>query len=218
MQIFSDAMSLSLFDGVACALLAAAAACRARGLGAHFTGAIVLGCLCGLIGPLLREAFLHGQDGARQIASSMPDDALIGAMGAFLAIYLVQNTRFRLFFWLDAASIGLACAVGSIYALEIGMVGAICLGLINGLAPGLVRDIALGDTAMLVDKDWYATAAALGSIVSIAVFIALNFRMIGDGGLDDLEVKRAGEIAALAGFLVVCGLRAWKGRPGSDSA
>lgn len=212
MEILSDAVSMALLDGSACALLAAAATCRARTAGAHFTGAIVLGCLCGLIGPLLREAFLHGQAGAGKIASELPAEALIGALAAIAALYILRNTRIRLFYWLDSASIGLASSVGAIYALpELGITGAICIGMINGLAPGLVRDISLGDTAMLVDKDWYATASALGCVAAIAMFLWLAL-----GWVTEWTAAHVDETAALTGFVVVLLLRAWKGGKSED--
>lgn len=214
MLILPEALTMRLLDGISCALLAAAATCRARGLGAHFTGAVVLGALCGLIGPLLREAFVHGQMGTARIMAEMPNEALVGALGVFVALYLVSQTRIRLFFWLDSASMGLAGSIGAISTLdELGIVGAIGLGLINGLAPGLVRDMALGDTAMLVDRDWYATAAALGCIAAIAVLVWLSV-----GWVTEWTARHADETAVLTGFMVVLALRAWKGRPGSDGA
>ena len=203
MLVLSGAFSMVLLDGVACALLAAAAACRARSLGAHFTGAIVLGCLCGILGPLLREAFLHGQAGTGPLAAQLPGDALLGALGALAATYILRKHGSRLFFWLDAASIGLASAVGAIYALQdLGIVGAVCLGLINGLAPGLVRDMALGDTAMLVESDWYATAAAMGCVIAIAVLLWLSV-----GWVTEWTASHADEVSVLAGFCMVILIR-----------
>ncbi len=213
MLILDDSLSMALLDGCACALLAGAAACRGRNLGAHFTGAVVLGCLCGVIGPLLREAFLHGQAGTAPLASQLPGDALFGALAGIATLHILRNYGGRIFFWLDAASIGLASAAGAVQALaDLGIVGAICLGLINGLAPGLVRDMALGDTAMLVENDWYATAAALGCVVTISVLIWLSV-----GWVNDWTATHADEVAALSGFLVVLLIRGWKGAKGQEA-
>lgn len=210
MLVLSGAFSMALLDGVAGALLAAAAACRARAFGAHFTGAAVLGCLCGIIGPLLREAFLHGQAGTGPLASQLPGDALLGALGGIAGLYILRRHGSRLFFWLDGASMGLASSVGAVYALQdLGIAGAICLGLINGLAPGLVRDMALGDTAMLVESDWYATAAALGCVIAIAVLIWLSL-----GWITEWTAAHADEVSALAGFCVVVLIKGWKGSKG----
>lgn len=208
MFLLTDSFGIGLLDGCACALLAAAASCRARSQGAHFTGAAVLGCLCGIMGPLLREAFLHGQPGTGVIASQMPGDALLGALAGIVALYLASRYGSKIFFWLDAASIGLASSIGAVLALqELGIVGAICLGLINGLAPGLVRDMALGDVAMLVDSDWYATAAALGCVIAIATEIWCSI-----GTLTTWMAEHADELAALTGFALVLLVRFWRSR------
>lgn len=192
--------SVFVLDGAACALLAAAATVRARRMGAHVTGALVLGCLCGLIGPLLREVFLHGAPGAGVIARAFPADALAGACMGLAALFLFRNfgkLSSQLFGWLDNAGIGMATGAGSVMAFpELGLAGALTLGLINGLAPGLVRDMALGDTAMLVDKSWYATVAALGSIAAIAVLIAT-------------ASARGGIIASCLAVIII---RSWKTR------
>lgn len=208
MQFFSDIVSLPILDGAACALLGAAAAVRARNLGAHFTGAIVLGCLAGLIGPLLRETFLHGSIGSANVVRALPDDALVGAVGGALALLILQKHTNRLFFWLDSASIGLACSVGAVFSLqELGLVGAVCLGLINGLAPGLLRDVALGDTAMLVDKDWYATTAALGCLAALAMEIWLAVGFLGNWTASNPDAT-----AIIVGFLLVIAIMSWRGR------
>lgn len=207
MLILSQSFGMALLDGCACALLAAAAASRARILGAHFTGAAVLGCLCGILGPLLREAFLHGQAGTVPVAGQMPGDALLGTLAGISALYMMRNYATKVFFWLDTASIGLACSVGAIYALqELGIAGALCLGLINGLAPGLVRDMALGDPAMLVERDWYATAAALGCVLAIATLVWLSL-----GWLSEWTAIHADETAVLTGCAGVLIIRGWKG-------
>lgn len=196
-------INMTLLDGTACALLAAAATARARGMGAHVTGALVLGCLCGLAGPLLREAFLHGASGTGAIAREFPASALVGAISGLVTLALAGKARSRVFDWLDGSSMGLASGVGATLALpELGIVGALTIGLVNGLAPGLVRDISLGDTAMLVEKDWYATASALGCIASIAFFISF--------GANEPKTGYIPCLAAILGFLVIICIRSYR--------
>lgn len=201
-----EILIMRVLDGLACALLAAAACARARSLGGHFTGALVLGCLCGLFGPLLREAFLHGQTGSNYILAQLPPEALCGALAALAAMWIARGKTARMFFWLDSASIGLATSVGALMGLgETGVAGALTLGLINGLAPGVMRDCALGDTAMLVEKSWYATAAMIGAIVALAIMIA--FAVVGIGAW---SASHAEAVAALGGLLVVMAIRGVK--------
>ena len=180
----AGALLVETLDAVCAVLLAAAAAWRARGFGAHFTGAVVLGCICGLAAGLVRECFLHGAAGTRVVLGALPGPALAGALlGALAAAGAAALARKRtggggafagrgLFFWLDSLGLFLAASLGVFCALrEIGATGALALGLLAGLAPGFLRDVALGDTARLVEQSWYATAAALGAMTTILLLI-----------------------------------------------
>ncbi len=205
----ANMISMELLDGAACVLLAAAAAVRAKACGAHFTGSLVLGCLCGLVGPLLREAFLHGAPATGAVVRELPGEALAGAVGGMLVLYLLNRApdlRGRLFAWLDGSSIGMATSVGTILAIqELGLVGALTIGMINGLAPGLARDVSLGDTALLVEKSWYATAAALGSMAAMALFVFLSA-----GYVNNWFAQNAASASALFGFFTIICIRAWR--------
>ncbi|MBD5416714.1 MAG: hypothetical protein HDR50_03430 [Desulfovibrio sp.] len=180
----ATALLVELLDAACAVLLAAAAAWRARGFGAHFTGAVVLGCFCGLMAGLTRETLLHGAAGTRLVLGELPGPALAGALlGALAAAGAAALARKRtdasgalggrgLFFWLDSLGLFLATSLGVFCALrEIGATGALALGLLSGLAPGFVRDTALGDTARFVEQSWYATAAALGAMATILLLI-----------------------------------------------
>lgn len=198
--------ALPFLDAIACFLLAAAATARAKNLGAHLTGALVLGCLCGLIGPLLREAFLHGAPASSWVAAHLPPWALAGSATGILALVAFGKWQWRVFPVLDATSIALATCAGTICAMtELGLAGGLTLGLVNGLAPGLVRDMALGDTAMLVERDWYATAAALGSVVTMAVFTLLLVAPV-----HAWLASHAGEAATGIGAVCAAALLLWK--------
>lgn len=198
--------SLPFMDAAACCLLAAAAAVRARSMGAHASGAMVLGCLCGLIGPILRESFLHGAPGSSWIVTQLPGWALTGSAGGILALVIFARWQWRVFPVLDASSVALATSMATIMALpELGLVGALTLGLVNGLAPGLLRDMALGDTAMLVERDWYAAAAALGAVLAMAVFTFLFVFHINDWVAGHVD-----EVAVSVGVVVIVAIILWK--------
>lgn len=205
-HIFGAIASIEILDGIAAALLAAAASARAKNFGAHITGAIALGCVCGMVGGLTREIFLNGSAGARVALASLPQSALIGALCGVLATRFLPSRKDAVFFWLDAASMGLAGSLGAALGLPgLGVVGALALGLVSGLSPSLARDASLGDTAMIVEKSWYATAVALGCVGAICVAI---------GGLviDEVALARIGEYAVIFGSLLTLAIRGWKGR------
>lgn len=207
MAILSQPQVIELLDSVGCALLAAAASFRAGSFGARATGSVALGCMAGLSGPLLRELALHGQNGAAMLLGALPDDALIGALGALAALFILKGRSRGLFIWLDGAGMGLAaCLAAALGARELGIAGALTLGLICGLAPGVIRDCALGDTAMLVEESWYATAAALGCVICLCLLLAPALLP-----LPSLFNERGGEIAVLAGALTTMLIRGVKG-------
>lgn len=208
MQTLAPYYTIEILDGLACALLSAAACCRARSFGAHYTGSIVLGCVCGLVGPLLREIALHGQSGSRMVISALPDDALLGAAAALCAIAITRGASNRLFFWIDSAALGLASCLSSLLSFaELGLAGGLALGLASGMAPGLLRDVSLGDIALLVEKDWYGSAAAIGCMATLCGVVLptiIETPPILSGRMD--------VVAVLFGTLTVICLRWWKGR------
>ncbi|ATD80722.1 MULTISPECIES: TRIC cation channel family protein [Desulfovibrio] len=161
---------LYVFDLAASFMLAAAASCRARNGGAHFSGAAVLACLAGLAAPLLRDALL----GHPVLALNRGDylaAAVAGAVAGTLAARL--GHAWRAFYWLDSMGLGLAAGVGGVRGavFGLGVVGCLVLGVLAALAGGLVRDVALGDTARLVEEDSYATAAALGVMLALMALL-----------------------------------------------
>lgn len=219
----ATALLVELLDGAAAVLLAAAAAWRARGFGAHFTGAVVLGAVCGLVAGIVRESLLHGAAGTRLVLGELPGPALAGALlGALAAAGASALARKRtgeggalggrgLFFWLDSLGLFLAASLGVFCGLrEIGATGALALGLLSGLAPGFVRDTALGDTARFVEQSWYATAAALGAMTTILLLILPpSF-----GGAWPLPQGLAWLwpwASIFGGVAVALGLRLWRG-------
>lgn len=219
----SAAALVETLDAAAAVLLAAAAAWRARGFGAHLTGAVVLGCVTGLMAGLVRESLLHGAAGARLALGALPGPALAGALlGALAAAGAAALARTRvngagavagrsLFFWLDSLGLFLAVSLGVFCALrETGATASLALGLLAGLAPGFVRDVALGDTARLVEQSWYATAAALGAMGTILLLI-LPPSFGTAWPVPEAWAWAWPWCSVLGGVTVAMGLRLWRG-------
>lgn len=209
MAFFEQVWVMELMDGAACALLAAAAANRAKGMGAPLAGSVCLGLFCGLMASLSREVVLHGHDGLRLIISAMPGPAFAGAVSGAILTLVARGANYRFFFWLDAAGMALAGTLASVLALaELGISGAVTLGLACGLLPGLFRDMAIGDTAMLVEKAWYAATCAIGCLMAICLVLLPYFLT-----MPSFFVKWHGEVSVAVGMLVTIGLRRWKDAP-----
>ena len=75
------------------------------------------------------------------------------------------------FFLADAFGLALATGLAAAKSAALGLeaTGALILGLGVGLAGSLVRDILQGNTALALEEDLYATAAALGAAVSLVL-------------------------------------------------
>lgn len=161
---------LYVFDLAASFMLAAAASCRARSGGAHFSGAAVLACLVGLAAPLLREGLL-----GHPVLALNRGDYLASAVAGGLAGILAGRWRhtWLSFYWLDSLGLGLVAGVATVAGFYSGLsvTGCLILGVLTALTGGLVRDVALGDMARLVEDYLYATAAALGAMLTLATLM-----------------------------------------------
>lgn len=163
-------LSLFIIDLAASFMLAAAASCRARSGGAHFSGAAVLACIAGLAAPLVRDGLLgYG------VLVLNRGEYLAAAVSGALCGALFARSRFswQAFFWLDSLGLSLSAGLGSARGatLGLGATGSLVLGVVAALAGGLARDLCLGDVASPVEKDLYATAAALGATLALALLL-----------------------------------------------
>jgi uncharacterized membrane protein YeiH len=100
----------------------------------------------------------------------------------------------------DALGLGLYAVIGCIRASQAGLspLPTVVVGVLTAVGGGILRDILAGDTPVIFQREVYATAALLGSVL----FVGLG---------------RAGagpETAGLVGFVSASGLRlvsVWRG-------
>lgn len=163
-------LPLFLLDLAASFVLAAAASCRARSTGAHFSGAAVLACLAGMAAPLVRDGLL----GYAAITLNQGEYLAVCVCGGLVGIFIGQSSRaWMSFFWLDALGLALGAGVGTVKGVMAGLspTASIVIGVLGGLVGGLVRDLCLGDMARAVEEDMYATAAAFGGMLVLSVML-----------------------------------------------
>ena len=163
-------LPLFVLDLAASFVLAAGASCRARSTGAHFSGAAVLACLAGMAAPLVRDGLLGFA------ALTLNQGEYLGACvcGGIVGVLIGQGSRGWLsFYWLDALGLALGAGVGTVKGTMAGLgpTGSILVGVLGGLVGGLVRDLCLGDMARVVEEEVYATAAALGGMLTLAMLL-----------------------------------------------
>lgn len=187
-------LPLFVLDLAASFVLAAAASCRARATGAHFSGAAVLACLAGMAAPLARDGLL----GYGAITLNQGEYLAACVCGSIVGIIIGQSSRaWMAFYWLDALGLAFGAGVGTVKGVMAGLgpTGSILVGILGGLVGGIARDLCLGDMARAVEEEMYATAAAFGAMLSLAVMMLTN--------LDPWQ-------SALFGALLVLALRGMK--------
>lgn len=170
-------MSYSLFtamDVFTCTVLAFAAAYRATRYGHHFTGSVLLGLAVGLVSPLVRDLLLAFGDLVALHNGAYAGAALCGAIAGRFAAQKAP-ARLQCFVWAEALSIGWAVAVATAKAsvLGLGSVGCIIVGVAAATVGGGVRDLALGDTPLALEMDFYVTAAAMGAMMVLATRVTV---------------------------------------------
>lgn len=166
-------LHLFIVDMAASFVLAAAASCRARSTGAHFSGAAVLACLAGMAAPLARDGLL----GYGAITLNQGEYLAACVCGGIVGIIIGQSSRaWMAFYWLDALGLAFGAGVGTVKGVMAGLgpTGSILVGILGGLVGGIARDLCLGDMARAVEEEMYATAAAFGAMLSLAVMMLTN--------------------------------------------
>ncbi len=156
-------LPLFIVDLAASFVLAAAASCRARSTGAHFSGAAVLACLAGMAAPLARDGLL----GYGAITLNQGQYLAASVCGGIAGIIIGQSSR---------AWLAFGAGVGTVKGVMAGLgpTGSILVGILGGLVGGIARDLCLGDMARAVEEDMYATAAAFGGMLTLAVMLLTN--------------------------------------------
>ena len=166
-------LPLFVLDLAASFVLAAAASCRARSTGAHFSGAAVLACLAGMAAPLVRDGLL----GYAAFTLNQGEYLAACVCGGITGILIGQGSRaWFAFYWLDSLGLAFGAGIGAVKGVMAGLgpTGSIIVGVLGGLVGGLARDLCLGDMARAIEEDMYATAAAFGGMLALALLLFTN--------------------------------------------
>ena len=123
-------------------------------------------------------------------------DYLAVCLAAALAVWVLKADRWRLpaLLWFDAVGMGAYAVIGAAKAESLGVppLACIVMGVLTASFGGIIRDVLAGVPSVLMRREIYVSAAALGA----GAYVALVFF-----GVDRII---AGAIGAAAGF----GLRA----------
>jgi uncharacterized membrane protein YeiH len=173
-------------------------------------GFVFVASVTGIGGGTARDLLL-GRDPVFWIA--VPDYLYVTTAAAVLVYFTAHlvERRYTVLLWADAIGLSLFCVLGARIALLTGTgpAVAILMGVITATMGGLVRDVVCGERPLVLERDIYATAAALGATITVGL---LAFDLPG------IAAEAAGIAAAfvLRGTAIRFGLQipVYKSRPG----
>lgn len=209
MTTFDDL--LLLLTWLAVAVLAVAGALTASRKLLDPVGFMLVACLCAFGGGTVRDVILN-QPVFWLAVPEMVALAAALALVVFFAAHRLER-RFVALLWADAVGLGLFAVLGAEAAQRAGGAAwvAILMGTITATAGGILRDIVCTEVPLVLRREIYATAAALGA----AVFILAQ----GAGAGRVLAVSlgiAVGFGARAAAILGGWSLPTYRARPGRD--
>jgi uncharacterized membrane protein YeiH len=186
-----DALRLILLDYAGVSVFAAAGALAAARKGQTIVTFAFFAAVTGVGGGTVRDLLLGAPvfwvHDAGYVAVCVAMAGLVWAVGE-------RIIAGRVLLWLDAIGLAAYAVLGAAKAAAWGAppLVAVVMGVISASVGGVIRDVLAGQPSVILNREIYVTAAALGA----GSFVAL--RLMG------LDLGMAGLIAALLAF----GLRA----------
>ncbi len=202
---------LDALTWAAVAVLAVAGALSASRKQLDPVGFMLIACLCAFGGGTVRDVVLNQPVFWLRVPGMVALAAGL-ALIVFFTAHLVER-RFVLLLWADAMGLGLFAVLGAEAAQRGGATAwvAVLMGTITATAGGMLRDIICAETPLVLRREIYVTAAALGA----ASFVLL------------LDLGAGRTLAISAGITIGFGVRAaailgrwslpaYRARPGRD--
>lgn len=175
-------------------------------------GFVLIACLTGVGGGTLRDLLLGNTPVFWLRAPEVAGVAATVGLLVFFTAHRVEN-RFRALVWADAVGLSLYAVLGAEIALKAGAApwAAVLLGMMTATFGGILRDVVCNEVPLILRREIYVTAAAIGA----ATFVILT-----QAGLWREPAFAAG-VAACFTIRALALARGWslpayKGRPGRD--
>lgn len=158
-------MNLILFlDALALFALGLSGGGLAVRKGMDFYGAMVLAIVTGLGGGMIADLLVDRVPRALQVPWMLPLAALAGLVAYFMGDRVSRWSKVILY--LDAVGLGLYAIAGAQRGINAGvsLSGVVLLGVVTGSGGGMLRDLLSGEIPVVLRKEIYALAAALGAL------------------------------------------------------
>lgn len=174
-------------------------------------GFVLIACITAFGGGTVRDVLLDRpvfwleQPGMVALAAAV-------ALGVYFTAHLVER-RFVVLLWADAIGLALFAGLGAEAALRFGADPwvAVLMGVVTATMGGVIRDVVCVELPLILRKEIYATAAALGA-VGFVVADAAGFPREASLSLCAVLCFGLRAAAILRGW----SLPAYRARPGRD--
>lgn len=130
-------------------------------------GFMWLGVVTGVGGGTVRDLLLSKP--VFWVANPSP---VIACLAASVAVYFTAHflpSRYRLLVWLDAMGLALVTIAGTTKGLDAGAgaLVAVVMGVVTAVVGGIIRDILGQEPSIVLRREIYVTAAALGATAHV---------------------------------------------------
>jgi uncharacterized membrane protein YeiH len=130
-------------------------------------GIVALSAVTGTGGGMIRDALIGATPATALRDWRYLACTLAAALGAVLLARLLARLE-RSILVFDAFGLGVFAFTGTSAALGAGLpfLGCVVVGVITGVGGGMLRDLLAGQVPLVLRREVYATAAALGAVVT----------------------------------------------------
>jgi len=152
---------LEALTWIAVVVLAASGALAASRKRLDPVGFVLIACVTAFGGGTLRDMLLD------RSVFWLEEPGMV-ALAVFFTAHLVER-RFVVLLWADAVGLALFAGLGAEAALRFGADPwvAVLMGVVTATMGGVVRDIVCAELPLILRKEIYATAAALGAVAFV---------------------------------------------------
>jgi uncharacterized membrane protein YeiH len=176
--------------------------------GLDLIGVLAVAFISALGGGLVRDVLCRTTPAALG-SSTYAATALVGGLVAVVGHQVLAHVPLVVQAPLDAAALGLFCAVGTIKALDLAMrpLAAVMLGVMSAVGGGIIRDVLLGTVPAALRSDMCALAALVGAAVTVVTLragasrgVAATLGVVTCAALSLLSAAQGWHLPAVAGL------------------
>jgi len=165
--------TLRLLNAAGIAVFAISGALVASRKQMDAVGFMLIACVTGFGGGTLRDLLLGRTPVFWLQRPDLLAIAAVSGLLVFLTAHLVES-RFKTLLWADAVGLALFSVLGAEVALIAGADpwAAVLLGVVTAIGGGILRDMICNELPLILRREIYITAAAVGAVTYVLLRLA----------------------------------------------